>query len=101
MKYGIYSIRDFKTGFLAPTVDQNDAAAIRNFEHAVMNTEQSLFFSHPEDYALYLVGEYNSEDGTIVPCLPCELITATQVFDSARSKLVKEVMPNGNEGRNT
>ena len=34
MKYGIYSIRDARTGFLPPTVDQNDSSAMRNFAHA-------------------------------------------------------------------
>ena len=31
MKYPIYSIRDAKTGFMSPTVDMNDPAAVRNF----------------------------------------------------------------------
>lgn len=97
MKFGIYSIRDFKTGFLAPTVEQNDPVAQRNFEHAVLNTEQSLFFSHPEDYALYRIGSYDSDDGTLESCLPQEIITAPQVFASALARRVKEVSDNGKE----
>lgn len=91
MKFGVYSIRDFKTGFLAPTVEQNDAVAQRNFEHAVLNTEQSLFFSHPEDYALYRIGSYNSDDGKLKACLPEEIITAPQILASALARRVKEV----------
>lgn len=67
MILGIYAIRDKKTGFLSPTVDQNDAAARRNFEHAMMN-EQSLMFSHAEDYALYRVGSYDTDTGVIAFC---------------------------------
>uniref|UniRef100_A0AAU8B1X4 Nonstructural protein n=1 Tax=Dulem virus 129 TaxID=3145606 RepID=A0AAU8B1X4_9VIRU len=82
MVFSVYSIRDFKSGFLAPTVEVNDAVAIRNFEHAVLNSEQSLFFSHPEDYALYLIGAYDADRGVLTPVSPVvELLTATQVFN--------------------
>lgn len=64
MIYGIYTIRDVKTSFLSPTVDYNDDSAIRNFKHACLNSN-SLFFTCPEDYALYKIGEFDSEDGTI------------------------------------
>jgi hypothetical protein len=45
VKYGVYSIRDARTGFLPPTVDQNDSSAMRNFAHVCMQKE-SLLFSH-------------------------------------------------------
>lgn len=98
MIYGIYSIRDFKTGFLSPTVDVNDFAAVRNFEHAVLNSEQSLFFSHPEDYALYRIGSIDTDTGVITPLTPvAEMITATQVFGSALSQKLKGSGNNGSE----
>lgn len=64
MIYGIYSIRDVKTSFLSPTVDYNDDSAIRNFYHACKNAN-SLFFTSPEDYSLYKIGEFDSEVGTV------------------------------------
>lgn len=73
MKYAVYSIRDVHTGFMSPTIEQNDACAMRNFRHAVMNSA-TLMSSHPKDYSLYKVGEFDSETGRIVDCLP-ELIT--------------------------
>lgn len=76
MIYNIYAIRDVKTGFLTPTVDMNDDSAIRNFGHACQNTD-SLFFTYPEDYALYEIGTYDTENGTIVPTLPNVLAQAT------------------------
>ena len=69
MKYPMYSIRDAKVGFMTPTIDQNDAAASRNFEHAVLNAA-SLMNSHPGDYALYRIGEFDTESGAITGCLP-------------------------------
>lgn len=64
MKYGIYVLRDIKTGYLGLTLDQNDAAAMRNFEHA-MSKPESLMNSHPEDFSLYCLGVYDSETGDI------------------------------------
>lgn len=64
MKYGIYAIRDLKTGFLTPTIDQNNASAMRNFEHACMNID-SLFYSHPDDYSLFYLGDYDTDRGEI------------------------------------
>lgn len=101
MKFGVFSIRDFKTGFLAPTCEVNESVAVRNFEHAVLQSEQTLFFSHPEDYALFRIGHYDSDTGDLIPCAHIELITASQVFNSAMAKRFKEVVPDGDEGRNT
>lgn len=78
MKYPMYSIRDAKVGFLTPTIDQNDAAAARNFEHAVLNAA-SLMNSHPGDYALYKIGEFDTESGAVVPCMPEHVIDAVGV----------------------
>lgn len=64
MKYGIYVLRDIKTGYLGLTLDQNDAAAMRNFQHA-MTKPDSLMNSHPEDFSLYCLGVYDSETGDI------------------------------------
>lgn len=72
MIYGVYVIRDNRTSFLTPSVDFNDASATRNFEHAVQQRE-SLFFTHPEDYALYKIGEFDTEIGIITPITPVVL----------------------------
>lgn len=78
MKYPMYSIRDAKVGFMTPTIDQNDAAAARNFEHAVLNAA-SLMNSHPGDYALYKICEFDTESGAVVPCMPEHVIDAVGV----------------------
>lgn len=79
MKYPVFAIRDVHTGFMSPTVDQNQSAAIRNFEHAVMRSA-SLMNSHPEHYALYHIGEFDTDTGKITDCLPEHLIDASEVL---------------------
>ena len=69
MKFQIYAIRDIHTGFMSPTVDQNDACAMRNFVHAVRNPS-SLMNSHTADYQLFQLGTYDVDTGEIVPCVP-------------------------------
>lgn len=66
MIFGIYSIRDVKSGFMQPTVEMNDAIAHRNFAHAVQNSD-SVLFSHFKDFALYRIGSFDSEHGAVVP----------------------------------
>lgn len=53
---GLYAIKDAKSSFMPCTVDVNDATAIRNFEHAVRQKD-SILASHPNDFALFKVGE--------------------------------------------
>lgn len=82
MKFGVYSIRDSRTGFLAPTVEVSDSVASRNFEHAVLHSGDSLFFSHPEDYHLYKLGEMDSETGAIDSLVPpVLLLSASSVIN--------------------
>ena len=66
MKYPMYAICDAKTGYMPPTIDYNDASAVRNFEHAVKASD-SLMGSHPSDYSLRRVGEYDTDTGVITP----------------------------------
>lgn len=63
MIFGVYSIRDVKTGFLSPTIEINNQVAQRNFESAVLNSNNSLFFTHPDDYSFYRLGSFNSDSG--------------------------------------
>lgn len=64
MKLNLYVIRDQRTSYMTPSVDYNDASAVRNFEHAVLQKD-SLFNSHAEDYSLYRIGVFDNETGRI------------------------------------
>lgn len=69
MVTGIYAIKDAKSTFLPCTVDVNDATAVRNFENAVRQPG-SLLASHPNDFALFKVGEYDNVSGHVSPLIP-------------------------------
>lgn len=73
MIFGVYAIRDVKTGFLTPTVEQNDAVAQRNFSHAVQMSD-SVLFSHASDFALFKIGTYNSDTARLEPLDIVQLI---------------------------
>lgn len=67
MMMKVFAIRDVKSGFLNPTVEMSDDIAVRNFEHAIQCTSKdSLFFTHASDYALYAIGEYDTDSGQIL-----------------------------------
>lgn len=66
MEYPILSIRDTKTGFMAPTIDTNEHSGIRNFQFAIRNSRDVLG-GFPGDFSLYRVGVFNTESGAIVP----------------------------------
>ena len=62
----IYSVYDDKAQvWTQPFFQMNDAVAQRSISNAA-NQEGHNFNMNPEDYALYCIGEFNDEDGTIV-----------------------------------
>lgn len=78
MIYGIYSIKDEKTGFMPVTVDTNDKTAIRNFSFAV-NKPDSLLKSNSNDFSLWKLGEFDTDTGMLDPC-KSELVDAASVI---------------------
>lgn len=78
MIFGVYSIRDALTGFMAPVCELSDAVAVRNFSSAVSDGRpgQVMHF-RPSDFSLYRIGDFDSESGSIVSFpVPSLLITA-------------------------
>lgn len=70
MKMQIISIRDSKAAaWMNPLVFQSCAQAIRSFGDAV-NDPQGEFIKHPDDYALYWIGTFDPETGTIESRVP-------------------------------
>lgn len=65
MILGVYAMRDVHTGFLTPTVEQNDAVAMRNFQHAILSG--GVLSTHSADFALCRLGSYNSDSGELIP----------------------------------
>ena len=80
MKFGVYCVRDIKSGFQTPTAQVNDAVAVRGFASAVLNSD-SVLFTHASDFALYKVADFDADTGRITPLdLPVELIQASAVL---------------------
>lgn len=73
MIYGVYSIRDAKTGFMSPVIEVNDAAAARNFFHSV-STSEGILFTYASDFSLYLIGKFDSDSGVLEPAVPRILV---------------------------
>lgn len=77
----IIAVRDKKTdSFSRPFFAQTPASAIRSFSDEVNRQAQdNPYYQHPEDYALYELGQYNDSDGSInTHPLPKLLIQADQ-----------------------
>lgn len=66
MTLKVYAMRDLKTTYMAPTVEQNDAQAARNFESAVQQSN-GVLFTHRSDFQLFRIGEYDTEKGKLIP----------------------------------
>lgn len=80
MKYPIFSYRDNKVGFGQPITDMNDQSAIRGFSFAINNNTGLMNFS-PNDFDLYKIGEFDSEQGIIISFeVPVLIVSGSSVF---------------------
>ena len=79
MILGMYSIKDAKTGFMTPVLEQNDAAALRNFSHAV-NQSDSLMHDCPNDFTLFKVANFDTDAGIIAIPNPSLVADASEVL---------------------
>lgn len=66
MKLNVYSVYDCKACVFAnPFFMVNDKSALRGFGDAV-NSRDSIFAQHPEDYSLYRLGTFDDGVGLLV-----------------------------------
>jgi hypothetical protein len=81
MKLKMYAVRDHKTAqFANPMFVVTDGHAIRSFADAVnQDDKENLLHRHPADFALFTLGDYDTETGIITPTQPTQLVTAEQV----------------------
>lgn len=77
MILGVYAIQDRLSGYLQPTFEINDAVALRNFEHAVLEGG-SLLDSHASDYQLCRIGSYDDQTGVLTPADPIQQVITAQ-----------------------
>lgn len=87
MIYGLYSIRDTKTGFMTPVMEANDEAAIRNFFHAVQNSD-GILYSFSQDFTLFKIGSFDSESGVLAPFVP--ILHVAEGYEAVRAMQKEE-----------
>lgn len=72
-KLQIFSVFDKKAvAYLQPFYYQQKGQAIRAFEDSVNNPE-TAFNKHPEDFSLYLLGEFDDTTGEITSKKPLHI----------------------------
>lgn len=70
MKLKVFSVLDAKVGsFAAPFFMRSSAEALRAF-HVAASDRESMISKHPEDFSLYLIGEFDDDTGALAPCTP-------------------------------
>lgn len=90
MIYGVYSMRDVKTGFMSPVVEPNDDAAARNFYHSV-SVSEGILFTYASDFDLYKLGTFDSDSGLLSPIVPPILVAQGSHALSVLRKESKDV----------
>lgn len=83
MKLGLYSIKDAKTGFMTPVLEQGDPAALRNFAHAV-NQPDSIMHDCPNDFSLFKVANFDTDKGIEPVTSPILIVDASEVLRNER-----------------
>lgn len=83
MKLGLYSIKDAKTGFLSPVLEQSDASALRNFSQAV-NEAGSLLNYSPNDFSFFKVADFDTDKGVEPLTSPVLIADASEVLRSEK-----------------
>lgn len=73
MIYGIYSVLDSKSEYIAISLDQNDETAMRSFKFA-LSQPGSMMSRFPEDYRLFKIGEFDTATAQIDPFIKPEFI---------------------------
>ncbi len=63
----IYAVRDLKSCYINPVVDDSDAHAIRSFQIAMKNPQTDVHY-FPSDFQLCKIGTFDDKTGVIKPC---------------------------------
>ena len=65
MIYNMYAIKDELNGFYFPVHYPNDETAKRAF--LMQCNENEIIKTSPTDFSLWRIGEYQSDNGTVIP----------------------------------
>lgn len=92
MKLKVFSVFDTKLAvFGNPWFDQRVESAIRAFTDAVNSPgDNNMWNKHPEDFSLYLLGEFDNDTGTFDLDKPRNLLTASSIRRSPQMELFEK-----------
>lgn len=69
MDFGVYTLRDVKTGIFYPPfcapLGENHAVALRMFVSLMTSRPDVVFAAYPEDFQCFFVGEFSSKTGDL------------------------------------
>lgn len=80
----IFSVLDTKGCFFGqPFYDQREASAVRSFGDAVNDgsNPNNQWHKHPEDFQLFLIGEFDNETGHITGVVPKALVSGNSLME--------------------
>lgn len=83
MIISLYSINDALNGFMSPTLQNNDAAAMRSFAEVFKDVYS------PADYSLFKIGSFDTDTGEIIPDVPTIVCRATDFVKGDKSDAEK------------
>lgn len=92
----MFAVYDLKMNlFMSPYCGRNVDSGIRSFGDMVANP-QAPFSKHPEDYVLYVVGEFDVEKGIVTAVSPIHVVSKALDFvrmaGSSAEKMMEEVL---------
>lgn len=85
--FNVYSVRDLKAEtYSQPFFSPNDGTAMRAFSDGLRDP-QTVMARHPEDYALFRVGVWNTDNGAIAGTdVPIPVISGVEAMRMGRTR---------------
>lgn len=101
MNMPVLSVRDSLVGFGSPFTSVNKDVAIRGFTNSIIRawSDENDPVS-PEDLSLFMVGEFDTDSGTISGCEPCVLARGTAILTQYRNNLGSDFNFSGGDSVN-
>lgn len=92
MKLALVTIKDKKaTGFSPIWTERNPAIAVRNFVEQCQ-TKGTQYNKFPEDYALVLIGEFETDTGEIKPYVTQSIDKSLKPTLEDKTKILAEAI---------
>ena len=98
MRHQVFSVYDVKAKcFLPPFFMHQPEMAIRAISNAT-NDPGHQFHANPEDYSLYHLGEFDDDNGKLVPFNePVQLVTALELVKSMMDQAAMQAIRTANQ----